>query len=225
MDNQSAPWRALDAVPVGERTPPADDGANDRRRLLATIGAVIGAAVLALGAFLVAAGAPDPSIDVDTAGDAAASTGPASLDEIVVEVEGAVLRPGLVRLPPGSRVADALAAAGGYGPRVDADRARTELNLAARLEDGARILVPSRDEPVPSEAVDSDGGASEPGLVDLNRATAAELEALPGIGPVTAAKILAGRDEQPFGSVDDLRSRKLVGAATFEKIRELVTVR
>jgi competence protein ComEA len=234
MDDSAAPWRALESTSPGPTAAAVPDTAVDRRRLAVALGSVAVAAVLAVAAFVVAANDPDPSIDVAAAGTLApaGSAGPAVTGpEIVVEVEGAVLRPGLVRLLPGSRVADALAAAGGYGPRVDAERAGRELNLAAVLVDGGRIVVPSRDDPPSATDQTSAGTPGDPGagagggLLDLNRATAAELEALPGIGPVTAAKILAGRDEQPFGSVQDLRTRKLVGAATFEKIRDLVTVR
>lgn len=224
--DESAPWRALDNAPrPGPAAEPASDG-GERRRTIATVAAVAGAAVLAVAAFFVAASDTDPSIDVATGAGASAEPGTEEpVAEIVVEVEGAVVRPGLVRLAAGARVADALAAAGGYGPRVDADRARAELNLAARLEDGARILVPSRDEAAPSTLPDPGSGPGEPGLIDLNRASASELETLPGIGPVTAGKIVAAREEQPFATVDDLRTRKIVGAATFEKIRDLVAVR
>ncbi|HEU0234997.1 MAG TPA: ComEA family DNA-binding protein [Candidatus Limnocylindrales bacterium] len=226
--DESAPWRALDNTPrPSPAAEPADEG-GEWRRTIATVAAVAGAAVLAVAAFVVAAGDTDPSIDVATGAGASVDPGTEQpVGEIVVEVEGAVVRPGLVRLAAGARVADALAAAGGYSPRVDADRARAELNLAARLEDGARILVPSRDEPAPSTPPDTGGGPGEPepGLVDLNRASASELETLPGIGPVTAGKIIAAREEQPFATVDDLRTRKIVGAATFEKIRDLVAVR
>lgn len=156
---------------------------------------------------------------------------------LVVEVAGAVARPGLYHLAAGSRVADAIAAAGGYSRRVDATRTTAAVNLAAHLADGDRVLVPSRDDPAAtrggsggSASVGADGSSSSPGgaagsaLLDLNRATAAELDALPGIGPVTAAKIVAARQERPFRSVAELRERKLVGPSVFARLRSLVTV-
>ena len=90
--------------------------------------------------------------------------------------------------------------------------------------------MPSRDDLVtsgPTALAPGGGssGSSGTGPVELNHATSAELEALPGIGPVTAGKIINARDEQPFTSVQDLRSRKLVGAKTFEQLKDLVTVR
>jgi competence protein ComEA len=162
-----------------------------------------------------------------TAGDTGAA---AEQDRLVVDVNGAVRRPGVYRLVAGARVSDAITAAGGFGPRVDA-AATQGINLAARLSDGQQIHVPSRDEratPGESAAAAATGaaaGAAAGGPVNLNTATAAQLEALPAIGPATAAKIIAARAEQPFQSVEELRGRKIVGAATLEKIRGLVTVR
>jgi len=152
---------------------------------------------------------------------------PVASAEIVVDVAGAVAQPGVYHLPAGSRVGDAIAAAGGFGPRVAADRVDTELNLAALVRDGDRIIVPSRDDVgslasgAPSAGA---AGSSKPGLIDLNHATREELDTLPGIGLVTADKIIASRSEKPFRTVDELRERGLVGQKTFDKLRPLITV-
>lgn len=142
--------------------------------------------------------------------------------ELVVDVAGAVARPGVLRLAAGSRVADAIAAAGGFAPTVDAAAASATLNLAAPLQDGVKIVVPQRG--VTSQAGGAPATRSESARVDLNTATQAELEALPGIGLVTAKKIIDARAEAPFRSLDDLTTRKLVGGSTFEKIRDLVSI-
>ena len=162
----------------------------------------------------------------------ARAVGSAAPELLVVDVQGAVVHPGVVRLVAGSRVGDAIAAAGGYGPRVAADRVGRSLNLAALLHDGDQVVVPSRDDPAEAAGQHDGwrrqrGGDPRPagGPIDLNTATAEQLDTLPGIGPVTAAKILAARDEQRFAAVDDLKTRKLVGSATFDKLKDLVTVR
>jgi len=148
--------------------------------------------------------------------------------EIVVDVEGAVARPGVHRLAAGSRVGDAIAVAGGYSPQVDINSAAALLNLAQQLTDGAKIHVPARGDRAAASALPQQPGSTEPGqstgLINVNLAGADQLDTLPGIGPVTAAKIIAARDEAPFTTVDELLSREVVGASTFEKIRALVTV-
>jgi len=204
------------------------------------IAALAGAAILAVVAVVLAIGGVGGSVTVDAAAEPGADTylvaglpvsSPGS--EIVVAVAGGVARPGVYRLADGSRVADAIAAAGGFGPRVAAARVDAELNLAAVLHDGERVSVPSRDDPASVAAGGAQGGplasgssgsSAGGGLIDLNRATQAELESLPGIGPATASKIIASREESPFRTVDDLRQRKLVGEKTFQKIKPLVTV-
>ena len=212
---------------------------------LLVVAALVAAALLLVMAFLLASGSQRGMVEVSAVsadGRPGGSGGPAagglrsavaSAHTIVVEVAGAVLRPGLQTLPKGARVGDAIAAAGGYGPRVDAEAVSQDLNLAAVLRDGERVRVPSRDDRptaplnvVPPAGAGAGGaaGGRAGGLLNLNRASAAELETLPGIGPATAAKIIAARAEQPFSSPDELVERKLVGSKAFEAIRSLVTV-
>ena len=245
MEPSATPWRVLedaaDATP-GRQAPSGEAPGRGRlpRSAIVTAGVAV---VLAVGAFALAFGSGSggtvgvdggvpfestpPSLGPSTAPGGVPATGRL----VVVEIVGAVERPGVFRLPADSRVGDLVAAAGGYGPRVDADRAERELNLAAALKDGDQVRVPSRDDaPVPSPrpaGVGSTGGSGPgaAGPIDLNRATEGELDTLPGIGPVTAAKIVASRDEQLFVSVDDFRTRKLVGEKTFASLKDLVTVR
>ncbi len=163
----------------------------------------------------VPSGAPDPW----ATGGAEPTTGSGGGDALIIDVEGGVTQPGIWELPSGSRVADALAAAGGYAESADLAAAAQTLNLAASLVDGQQIYVPVIGAPPPGG-----GGGAAGGLVNLNRATQSELEALPGIGPVTAGKIIAARSEQPFATLDELVNRKVLSAHQLEQIADLVTV-
>jgi competence protein ComEA len=235
VEPSSAPWRVVEPEPDDASSAPTPAAGRDLPWV--AIGAAIVALIVAVSGVLLAT-RPSPAVEVDgptgveagaVAADASGAIRPAaSADVVLVEVGGAVVRPGVYRLQPGARVLDAVDAAGGFGPRVDAAQADRQLNLAATVRDGDEIHVPARGEvaqaPPPSGAAGSDGGGAGGAAIDLNQATAEQLDTLPGVGPATAAKIIAARTEQPFASVDDLAARKVVGPATLEKIRAQVTV-
>ena len=240
MEPSSAPWRALESNESGEPTSGGPSPEPEPRTIpWLAIAIVLAIGCAALGAFFLGShsgavvtvdGATALGTTPDAGGPSAVPQGTPG-GEIVVEVGGAVARPGLYRLAAGSRIGDAIAAAGGYGPRVDTTAADLRLNLAAILHDGDEVHVPSRDEVAISSGAagsgasgDGTGPGAGSGLIDLNTASAEQLDTLPGIGPATAAKIIAAREEQRFGSIDELGSRKVVGAATLAKIRPLVTV-
>ena len=141
-------------------------------------------------------------------------------ERLVVHLSGEVIMPGVYRLPVGARIEDALKAAGGATESGDIHR----LNLAARLADGQQIMVPKRANPLLVSAP-ADIASPTPGRINLNLASVAELDRLPGVGPVTAQRIVAFREQHgPFTSIDQLRQANLVNAATFEKIKELVAI-
>jgi competence protein ComEA len=158
---------------------------------------------------------------------------------MVVYISGAVNRPGVYSLPPGARIADAVQAAGGTLPVADLDA----VNLAARLADEDHIIIPRKGEapPAPVQSNPRQSGvrsgpnptpapasaptsASRGSKINVNTATAAELEALPGIGPALAARIVAYRQANgPFHSVEELRRVQGIGEAILARIRDLVT--
>lgn len=144
-----------------------------------------------------------------------------------VYVSGEVNEPGVYRLPPDSLVQDALIAAGGETSAADL----VAINLAHPLADGEQIYVPKSGEAAPPPVFSSQPSSQDSGFsaselpaqpLDLNTATTAELEALPGIGPVTAQAII---EDRPYGAVEDLLRVKGIGEATLEKLRPYVTVR
>lgn len=155
-----------------------------------------------------------------TAAPTAAATGAPT--HVTVHVAGAVGREGLVQLAAGARVADAIRAAGGLA--VDADT--SPLNLARAVVDGERVDVPRvGDDPVPTGTAAPDAGGAGDGRVDLNRATPEQLETLPGIGPVMAARIVAWREANgPFTDVGQLREVSGIGERTFQDLAPLVRV-
>lgn len=141
--------------------------------------------------------------------------------EVVVDVAGKVRRPGIVRLPVGSRVVDALEAAGGARPGVDL----VGLNLARILTDGEQVLVGRPVSAGPAAVTAPEATPAGGTLVNLNTATQAELETLPGVGPVTATSILEWRTEHgAFSSVDELLEVSGIGDATLAEIAPYVTL-
>ena len=152
---------------------------------------------------------------------------------LVIDVTGAVLHPGVYHLPAGSRVADAIAAAGGFGPRVDAPGGAGAQPRGTAdgwpPGPGAVARRPGRPRGGIRRCGDAASGGSPGGAAGRPGSTSTrprrrELDSLPGIGPVTAGKIIASREERPFAAVDDLQTRKLVGSSTFAKLAGLVTV-
>ena len=221
----SAPWRALDATDQAQaeaarsRATPSSQSAH---RLMLAAAMVVAVASLAVAAFVELR--PGGQVEVVSGPGVSARPGTsASPSLVVVQVAGAVARPGVYSLPVGSRVADAIQAAGGYSTEVDPRGAESKLNLAARLQDAQMIVVPRRGD---SAASSQGGGASAApsGLLNLNTASAEQLDSLPGIGPATAAKMIASRQQLPFAAVDDLVTRKILSASVLAKFRDQVTV-
>lgn len=192
-----------------------------------------GGAGLASSAGSGSAGGPASAGGATSSGGATSGGDTAGSGQIVVDVDGAVAHPGLYKLPPGSRVQAALAAAGGLSPQADAHR----INRAAKLHDGQKLYVLSQGESAPplaasngqgcegqsctsSDGADAGSDTEGQGLVNINTANATQLTQLPGIGPAIAQKIIYYRTANgPFSSVDDLTKVPGIGAAKLAQIK------
>jgi competence protein ComEA len=173
---------------------------------------------LAGKAFVGGGRAPADAASPGLSGEAVLDAEPAEAPELVVHVVGAVRQPGLYRLAEGSRVDDAIAEAGGATRRA----LLAGVNLASPVADGQQIVVPAKGSGGQAAAT-APGAAAPGGRVHLNTATLAELDALPGVGPVTAQRILDYREEKgAFQSVDELDAVSGIGPARLEQLRELV---
>jgi competence protein ComEA len=219
-------------VPDAPEAPPVTDAPaawaerlEQLRRDPRVVAAVLVAVVIAAAVVWMRAGSgeesPIASTVTTSAAPAASTTSP---PRKLVHVAGAVRAPGVVELEPGGRVRDAIVAAG--GPADDADVAR--LNLAAPVADGERVAVPRIGEPDPVAAfgdAPAGGSATPNGPLNLNTATARDLEELPGIGPVLAEAIIKERERVGgFDAVDDLKQVRGIGEQRFADIRDLVAV-
>lgn len=162
--------------------------------------------------------------DQQSGGKAAGSTAapPGAARTVMVHVVGQVAHPGVVTLPEGARVGDCLTAAGGALPTADLQA----LNLARVLSDGEQVVVPKPGEAVPAAAAPTGAGASaSAGIINLNQADASALDALPGVGPVLAARIVDWRTQHGrFTSVDELGEVSGIGDKLLEQIRPRVRV-
>ncbi len=139
--------------------------------------------------------------------------------KIMVDVEGAVVNPGVYELSSDARMKDALIAAGGLNASADRAWVAKNLNLAAMLTDGAKIYVRGLDEGVSNAALES-STASNSELININDASSSQLDSLSGIGPATAQKIINGR---PYGSIDELTSKKIVSQKVFDSIKDKIS--
>lgn len=187
-----------------------DDGVVDARRLV-MIGVALAAAGALLAPHVLHRGAARP-IPVLRAATHAHVSAPSR--QLVVDVAGAVRRPGLYHLATGTRIADAVAAAGGATAKADV----TLVNLAAPLADGEQVLVPAR-----GVAAAAGGAPSPTAPLDLNTASADELDALPGVGPATAQRIIDYRQAHgPFRSIAELEGVPGIGPSKLAQLKGLV---
>ena len=198
----------------------ADEGgfAKGNRLRMATLG------LLFLGIFILALGAGIYYFENNRGEEVKIISGGADatpMGELVVHVDGAIVNPGVYKLASGSRVSDVVEKAGGLSEEAD----RGKVNLATKLTDGQKLLIPNKTQSsnIPyrvNKTQNSGEVAGALNLININDASASQLDTLPGVGTVTAGKIISGR---PYSDINELTLRKVVTSSVFEKIKDLIS--
>jgi competence protein ComEA len=188
-----------------------------KNNLLPVILVVLGIGLLLLGGFQLISHLSNSSSEVVFEEPSGA---PVPQEKIEADIEGAVLKPGVYELSPDSRWVDALAKAGGLSEEADRDYVQKSINLAQKVSDGVKIYIPRVGEEVLTSGNTTNGTTVSSSVININTASAKDLDSLPGVGAVTAGKII---DSRPYATTEELVSKKVVGEAEFEKIRDQIS--
>ena len=183
---------------------------------------VVGIVLLLYG--LIAYGAvhePEQAVTFSASDDVSQVDEKESGRMLVVDVAGAVVRPGVYEVKDGSRFQDAILAAGGMSEEADQEAVAKQVNLAAKVSDGMKIYIPLKGEVTGANTSGSIGTTSAAGLININSASAKELDTLPGVGTVTSEKIINAR---PYAAAEDLLKKKIVSQKVFDGMKDMVSV-
>lgn len=190
------------------------EGVLEKHKISVIIG-LVGLILVGLGVLgAVKIGQPEEKIEIISSETSTSGT-------IFADIEGAIQKPGVYELSSGARVEDLLIAAGGLSAEADRELIEKSLNQAQKLTDGAKIYIPKKGEGLQSQKAQSGVLNTQKELVNINTASKTELEALWGIGPVTAQKII---DNRPYQNVEDLLTKKILGSNVYQRIAEQLTV-
>lgn len=185
-----------------------------RQNILPIVLALAGFALIVFGAFQVISSQKKERVEFQPASTEVKPTP----SKITIDIEGAVIKPGVYSLESQMRFVDALAAAGGMSDEADREYVSKNINLAKTLTDGLKIYIPRVGEQILSSSEGSTSEASS--TININTASAGDLDTLPGIGAVTAQKIISGR---PYASTDELLNKKILSQSVFDKIKDRIS--
>lgn len=187
---------------------------------------VVGFASLIYGLMQFMPQSKNPDVSFDSPQKPMSIT-PVAEQKLMVDISGAVSKPGVYSFESGSRIVDVIEKAGGLSKTADATYVSKNINQAMMLTDGMKIYIPRVGESVKAvQVVDGTNGTNagavlgtQTGMISINSASVSQLDSLPGVGAVTAGKIISGR---PYGSVEELLSKKIVSASVYGKIKDKI---